>query len=1022
MPKLMKLKFKDQKFQENACNSVCDVFAGQPKQSGVSYMIDKGVGKVGEFDWDDFTGYKNAKIVLDDNSILQNMRLIQNRNNIKPSELLDGKYNITVEMETGTGKTYTYIKTIYELNKRYGWSKFIVIVPSIAIREGVAKSFEIMKDHFMLSYGQQIKWFIYNSSRLNEIEHFASDSGINIMIINSQAFNATGKDARKIDQPLDEFRSRKPIDVIAKTNPILIIDEPQSVEGAKTVEGLKKFNALFTLRYSATHKKAYNMVYRLDAVDAYNQKLVKKIEVKGISVSGITGTNGYLYLQRINVYPNKNPDALLEFHIKGKSGLMLKKQIVSEGFDLYQQSGNLEEYKGYKLTTIDARNGGFIEFSNGIKLEEGEIIYGDNTSNDNVDDQLRRIQIRETIASHLDKEHFLFYKGIKVLSLFFIDSVVKYKDYEKEDQKGVYAKIFEEEYENAVNDYIGELGEGEYVDYLKSQLATKVHAGYFSQDKQHHFIDSDVKKKEGGSDDVSAYDLIMKDKERLLSFEEPVRFIFSHSALKEGWDNPNVFQICTLRDRGENAEIRKRQEIGRGLRLCVNQNGDRQDEPLLGSEVHNVNVLTVIANESYKDFSAGLQKEISELMIDRPTVVTIKLFENAEVSNDKGEKHLFTEEEARIIYNSMVRNDYIDDSGKLTDKYYQDKDNKNVKIPEQFTEFSNPIISLIDSIWDEKKLLPENARNNGCFAKLNKDMFNKKEFQDLWKKINIKSIYKVNFNSDELIEKSIKSLNANLRINTIKVNVSTGYLGDKSGRLNVDSLSKGSAFTEKVNSTSTHDLSAASINTEYDLLEEICEDTGLTRTTIAKILKGINKVVFDQFNNNPADFIIKAGKLINDELATLIIDHIVYEPLEETYSSEIFTAPSLKCQLGIDSMETVKNVFNYLRYDSTVEKDFANELEKASNVVVYAKLPKSFYIPTPIGHYNPDWAIVLTEDNVKHIYFIAETKGTMQDLQLTPLAKVNKQCAIAHFDAISNGEIKHEIVKDYKSLMEKVMK
>lgn len=629
----MKLKFKHQKFQADAAKAVVDVFKGQPYQSGMSYLIDKGrtdsrQQELGE----DFIGFKNAKITLDDNRILENIQIIQRNNLIKPSEQLEGKYNLTVEMETGVGKTYTYIKTMFELHKAYGWSKFIVIVPSIAIREGVYKSFSITQDHFMEEYGEKIRFFIYNSAHLNQIDQFASDNKINVMIINSQAFNAKGKDARRIDMKLDEFRSRRPIDIIAKTNPILIIDEPQSVLGPTTLASIRKFEPLMTIGYSATHRNPYNMVYRLDAMEAYNKKLVKKIAVKGITVSGSSGTDGYMYLQSINLSKDKNPTATLEFNVKGVNGIKKATRIVNEGFSLYQQSGNLEEYKGYTISRIDGRVGAnFIELSNGIKIEVGEILGSKTDEN-----QIRRIQIRETIESHLEHERQLFYKGIKVLSLFFIDEVAKYKDYQQADEKGIYAHMFEEEYQRILDHYVGELGDDEYVKFLKTIEPNKTHAGYFSIDKKSgRSINPELKRGATSSDDSDAYDLIMKNKERLLDRKEPVRFIFSHSALKEGWDNPNVFQICTLKE--SDATIRKRQEIGRGLRLSVNQDGDRMDAAVLGEDVHNINTLTVIANESYQNFATALQNELAAIVTDRPKEVSVELFDGKVITTESGE-------------------------------------------------------------------------------------------------------------------------------------------------------------------------------------------------------------------------------------------------------------------------------------------------------------------------------------------------------------------------------------------------
>lgn len=612
----MKLRFKHQKFQADAAKAVVDVFAGQPYLTP-SYMIDRGYegktmkgeefSQISATEEQDFTGWSNHKIVpeLSDRLILEHLQKIQRENQIEPSPKLEGRYNLTVEMETGVGKTYTYIKTMYELNRTYGWSKFIVVVPSIAIREGVYKTFQVTEEHFAEEYGKKIRFFIYNSAQLTEIDRFASDSSINVMIINSQAFNARGKDARRIYMKLDEFRSRRPIDIIAKTNPILIIDEPQSVEGKKTKENLKQFNPLLTLRYSATHKSdsIYNMVYRLDAMDAYNKRLVKKIAVKGISESGTTATESYVYLESINL-SKAAPTATIQFDCKGKNGVRNVTRTVGERYNLYDNSGYMEEYKqGFVVSKIDGRDDS-VEFLNGIKIFAGDVIGKVS------EEQLRRIQIRETILSHIQRERELFYKGIKVLSLFFIDEVAKYKQYDETGQpiNGIYADMFEEEYNNVINELQIGIGEDDYLKYLKAIPAEKTHAGYFSIDKKGKMIDSKVARRETTTDDVDAYDLIMKNKELLLDRnpnKSPVRFIFSHSALREGWDNPNVFQICTLKQ--SSSEVRKRQEVGRGLRLCVNENGERMDTNMLGNDVHNVNVLTVIASESYDSFAKGLQ-------------------------------------------------------------------------------------------------------------------------------------------------------------------------------------------------------------------------------------------------------------------------------------------------------------------------------------------------------------------------------------------------------------------------------
>lgn len=1012
----MKLRFKHQKFQAEAAKAVVDVFQGQPKTEGISYLIDKGIRQSAQGELDtEFAGFKNARVILDDSTVLNNIQQIQRANLIKPSNSLEGNYNLTVEMETGVGKTYTYIKTMYELNQKYGWSKFIIVVPSIAIREGVYKSFQITEDHFAEEYGKKIRFFVYNSAHLNELDQFASSNSIYVMIINSQAFNAKGKDARRIYMKLDEFRSRRPIDIIAKTNPILIIDEPQSVEGEATREGLKKFNPLMTLRYSATHKKdrIFNMVYRLDAMEAYNKKLVKKIAVKGISVSGQSGTDGYLYLANLNLSNNKAPTASLEYNVKGQNGIKKITRIVNEGFNLYEQSGNLNEYKGYTVSRIDGRDN-TVHFLNGKLIKVGQVM-GDTQDSD----QIRRIQIRETILSHLERERQLFYKGIKVLSLFFIDEVAKYKEYEGNVAKnGIYAQMFEEEYQNIIDHYVGELGDSEYVHYLKGIEAHQTHAGYFSIDKKsNHFIDGKIDKKEQSSTDIDAYDLIMKNKERLLDRKEPVRFIFSHSALKEGWDNPNVFQICTLKQSG--AEVRKRQEVGRGLRLAVNQNGERMDATVLGDDVHNINVLTVIANESYDAFAKGLQTELAEVITDRPKMVNADLFKDKFIQDANGNNEIITGEMASIIIEDLVANGYVK-RGELTDKYYEDKKAGTLVMPEEVKDSTDSIVRILDMIYDVKGMKPEDARKNDIDIKVNQDALNKKEFQSLWKKINVKSIYAVDFEGQELIDKSISALNSKLKVSKLVVNITTGTMNNINSK---QDLFDGLAFKIKPDATKTENITSVATSIKYDLIGKLVDETGLTRQTIVKILQGIEPAIFDQFKSNPEEFIIKTANLINEQKATLIIQHIAYTKIDGdyVYDTSIFTEPTLKGKFGINAMATSKNIYDHLLYDSTIEKDFAEKLEQAQDVVVYVKLPKGFYISTPVGKYNPDWAIAFNQEHIKHIYFVAETKGNMSTLELRDIEKAKIECAKKHFKSISNDEVRYDVISNYGELMAKVM-
>lgn len=1019
----MRIQYKHQKFQADAAKAVVDVFAGQPYLTP-NYMMDRGTGmfQIGLNEERDYTGWSNQKIVpeLSDHLILEHIQKIQRTNQIRPSSKLEGRsegFNLTIEMETGVGKTYTYIKTMYELNRAYGWSKFIIVVPSIAIREGVYKSFQMTQEHFAEEYGKKIRFFIYNSAQLTEIDRFASDSSINVMIINSQAFNAKGKDARRIYMKLDEFRSRRPIDIIAKTNPILIIDEPQSVEGKKTKERLKEFQPLLTLRYSATHKSdsIYNMIYRLDAMEAYNKRLVKKIAVKGITETGSTATDGYLYLEGLNL-SKSDPTATLQFEVKMAGGTLKKKsRIVKIGDNLYDYSGGLEEYKnGFVVKQIDGRDDS-VEFLNGIKIYAGDVIGAVD------EDRLRRIQIRETILSHMQRERQLFYKGIKVLSLFFIDEVEHYRIYDKagQAQNGIFATMFEEEYRDVISNMQREIGDDEYMKYLAAIPADKTHTGYFSIDKKGHMINSKVARKETTSDDVSAYELIMKNKELLLDRDpkkSPVRFIFSHSALREGWDNPNVFQICTLKQSG--SDVRKRQEVGRGLRLCVNQDGERMDTNALGNDVHNVNVLTVIASESYDSFAKGLQTEMADAVADRPRAVTVDLFVGKVIKDDKGNEQVIDQDTASAIHYDMIVNGYIDRKGVLTDKYYEDKANGEIKVAEEVADSAASVIEIVDSIYDARSMQPENARSNNVELQVDEDKLAMPEFKALWSKINSKSVYVVDFDTDELIRKSIDSLDDKLRVSKIYFRVESGAMDTIKSK---EELVAGASFAKEESAGYGVTITANS-NVKYDLIGKLVDETGLTRKAIIAILQGIQPHVFNQFKDNPEEFIVKVAALINDEKATAIIEHITYDVLDEHYGMDVFTDPTIKGKLGVNAMKAKKHLYDHIVYDSSNERDFATDLDTNTDVAVYVKLPDGFYISTPVGHYNPDWAIAFYEGKVKHIYFVAETKGSMSSMQLRLIEESKIHCAREHFKAISNGNVVYDVVDSYKSLLEKVLK
>lgn len=1037
----MKLQFKEQAFQLQAVKAVVDCFDGQPLKTN-KFTLERSQeiirkaklvaeGNQGLFESEvlEEIGYRNSPLQINELQVLKNIQAVQSANDLNESQRIErpvgGKhgYNLTIEMETGTGKTYTYIRTMYELHKTYGWSKFIVIVPSIAIREGVFKSFEVTQEHFSEIYGHKISPFIYNSGRPQDIENFASDSRISVMIINTQAFNASGADARRIYQELDQFGTRKPIDILAQTNPILIIDEPQSVDGEKTLKSMQDFNPLFTLRYSATHKVDYNKVFRLDALDAYTRRLVKKIQVKGINLKGSTGTTGYLYLEQISLSTSKPPYAIVEFEKRQGEGVKRVRQKLSEGANLHELSGGIPAYVNCTITEING-------YLNKIVVK-GEDIYPGDILNDRDEHAFRRVQIRETILSHLQKEKYLFDKGIKVLSLFFIDSVEKYRVYDETGEQvlGDYAKIFEEEYKNAVNDFLDLFHEeynqylhdtdpstahkgympANYFAYLKRDDAESVHNGYFSIDKKGKSIDPTVKRGSEDSDDISAYDLIMKDKERLLSFEEPTRFIFSHSALKEGWDNPNVFQICALKNAETGSQTRRRQEVGRGMRLCVDKRGIRQDFELIGDQVHELNKLTVIASESYEAFAKGLQSEIAATLKDRPKKAEVKFFVGKMLVNERGEEHRLTDDEANKLNKTLYKHDVIDDDDKITIKGRELIEQGVMPLPEALEPYRESVTKLLKSIYTDEPFKPEDERKTIVLS--TNPNFKKKEFQALWDKINFKTIYEVQFDTQKLIQDSKGRIDIDLHISGRTYEVRTGTLEDgtreqmQDGALMIESTRENYKLKTDVYT-----------NASYDIVGEIEAQTNLTRRTIVEILKAISPIKFGLVRKNPEEFIAKCSKLINEVKASLIINNIVYHKTEERHDAKtIFTND--KSALRNDDL-LKKHIYDFLTTDSTIEADFAKALENSVEVVVYAKLPKSFYISTPIANYSPDWAIVFDKDKVRHIYFVAETKGSDSDMDLRAIEKLKIHCAAEHFKTISGGEVKFSKISSYDKLLE----
>ncbi|MDN5114815.1 DEAD/DEAH box helicase family protein [Aliarcobacter butzleri] len=1031
----MIIKFKSKEYQNNAVKSIVDCFIGQVKSSGVKYTIDPGITKpkvvsgqtsIADFDEVDLPdGVKNSEFTLSYDEILTNIQEVQQNQDLPVSNKLVktsvSPINLEVEMETGTGKTYVYIKTMFELNEKYGWNKFIIVVPTIAIREGVYQSFELTKDHFQEQYKKQIRAFIYDSKRANEIKQYSEDPNINCMIINVQAFNAKGEDARRIHRKLEDFEYRRPIDLIKANRPILIIDEPQKINSdpksltdlkkeSKSFQSLVEFNPLFVVSYSATHKVVHNKVHRLDAFDAYNQKLVKKIQVRGISIKGLSGTNGYIYLQDIVISKNKPPMAKIEIEIKRQSSIERKTLNFFETDNLFDKSNELEQYKGLKITNINPHTN-TVEFSNGEKLVCGE-------ATGNVDEStLRRLQIKETIKAHLDKEKELHNKGIKVLSLFFIDEVAKYRVYDNDiDSNGEYAKYFEEAYLEAISE-IEDITNPKYQEYLNSINVKDTHNGYFSQDKNKRFVNSTVKttgEEKGQSDDVSAYDLILKDKKLLLDLDpnkSPVRFIFSHSALREGWDNPNVFVICALKNVDGSNETSRRQEIGRGLRISVDKNGNRMDNI---ETVHKDNILTVVAGESFTDYVKALQKDIKETLSARPVKADEKYFIGKHIETLNG-KIKIDEKQARAIYKYLLKNDYIDDNDKITVECKQDIKNGTLKeFPQELEIYKNQIVQLISSVYDENAI--NDMISDGRETKTNyrNSNFDKKEFHELWEQINKKAIYSVHYDSSELIKKCIEKLDSELNVKSLTYTIETGELDE----MNIDKLESGENFSKK-NLSTIKDSGNISTYVKYDLIGKIVENTGLTRKTVGDILKGVREDTFNKFKKNPEDFISVASRLITEQKATTLIEHISYDTINETYDLEdIFTVNQDNTNFT-KAFKVNNHIYDYVEYDSKTEKDFAEILDVADNVVVYAKLPRGKYsIPTPLKeNYTPDWAIAFKKGSVKHIYFIAETKGSMSSMQLREVERIKIECAKKYFKEISNKNVIYDKIDSFDELL-----
>lgn len=877
-------------------------------------------------------------------------------------------------------------------------------MPSIAIREGVAKSFSMLEDHFMEYYGKKARWFVYNSSNLQQLDQFAQDSGVSAMIINTQAFAASmkeggrSKESRIIYSKRDEFGSRRPIDVIAANRPIIIMDEPQKMEGVATQTALAKFNPLFVLNYSATHKTKHDTIYALDAYDAYRERLVKRIQVQGFEVKNLKGTSGYLYIDSMVLSPKCPPEVRIELECKRADGTIRREvKKFATGDSLFAVSG-LAQYEDFVISEINPRGRGYVTFLNGTTIYCGDVVGDTN------EEAMQRVQIRQTIIAHLTKEKELFNRGIKCLSLFFIDEVSHYRQYDEEgnEVKGKFQCIFEEEYARIVENYIT-VFDTPYDAYLRRFRPCETHKGYFSIDKKGRTVNSDTKRGSDISDDISAYDLILKNKERLLSFEEPTRFIFSHSALREGWDNPNVFQICTLRH--SNSTTAKRQEVGRGLRICVDRNGIRQDKELLGEDVHEVNKLTVVANESYADFTSALQRETREALRERITAASQDYFFGKIVKDKDGTKRKITLPEASLIFGYLYQNNYITDAGNLTAQYYKDADgNVLAPLPSKLEAIAEDVYHLIADIFNPKVIedMVDEVSATTPANELN-DNFNDKRFQKLWNEINHKYVYTVHYDSDELIEKTIANLRKNLNVTKLQYVMVIG----EQDKERVTEFGNTKSATRELTDVCTSSV-------PYDVVGDIARGARLTRRSVVKILKGIGMKAL-LFKNNPEEFIRNVIKAIRDEKATMIIDHITYNPSKsDPYDSTIFVPER---RLNINKVvELSKHITPYVAYDSNGERDFANSLQSATEVLIFAKLPRKFKIPTPVGYYAPDWAIVFEDGTVRHVFFVAETKGSLDKMELRGVELAKTECAKCLFNSISSNTTRYGVVDKFENL------
>ena len=992
----MKLQFVDQQYQTDAVNSICDIFEGCEVKDSI-FTIDNSQGLPAYWMENDQAevfyalGHGN-RLSIDDYRMLDNLRDIQSNNNIQMSKDIQDR-NFTVEMETGTGKTYVYIKTILEMNKRYGFTKFIIVVPSIAIKEGVNSAFIATNDHFKEKYDNvTYSWFVYDSGHMDKIRDFATSTNVEIMIINIDAFRKSFKDPTKenkanlIHRESEKLSGNKPIDLIASTNPIVIIDEPQSVDNTeKAKDAIESLNPLCILRYSATHRNLYNLMYRLTPVDAYQENLVKHIEVASIT-SDDASTKPYIKLLNVSNRNNKYTCKIEIYMANSKTGVIEKKSVTAKtGDDIWELSNEVDYYQSssHTIDNIDCFPGEeSISLSNGELINKGEAIGEVDSS------AIKRAQIRQTIELHLNKELHYMKMGIKVLSLFFIDEVAKYRDYDSEDERGDYAVWFEEEYNRLINQPKYKNLLKEYGDYISTD-ASEVHEGYFSKDGKGRMVNS---KGDGTANaDESTYQLIMKDKERLLSFEEPIRFIFSHSALKEGWDNPNIFQVCTLVETKDT--MTKRQKVGRGLRICVDQNGER----VLDKKY---NMLSVVANESYKDFASTLQKELETDNFKFGIIEPVS-FAGLSIKQPDGKRYELSQAESEEIFDYLKEEEYINKSGKATQKYYQDVNAEEFKLPDKFESFTDKIIKQMNSLSKEIEIV--NAFQK-VPVKINKEVELSPEFQVLWDKIKQKTKYSVHMDIDKLKNEAIEQIRNIPRIKEDRID----------GQITQVDITKAGVVSS---GSQLKQYEAISGTMNYpDFVRRLQDSTGLLRRTIIEVIAKSGRL--KDFYVNPEEFIKQVSKVLISVKRENLTEGIKYEKIDDFYEQDlIFNDDGLFGYEGRNVIEAPaeKNIFDHVIYDSQIEKEFAEDAENDDDVLLYAKLPGSFKIDTPIGGYNPDWAVVLNTEDGEKLYFVAETKGTENINDLKGSEKKKILCGRQHFEVVDT-DIKYEVVKELKSL------